>query len=402
MTALPIMLRTNVCRCMYAVILFAIYLPLLSASLCAQQIVESKASNATELKLSAEPVVRIGVLEGPLEYMFGRVSGAIRLNDGSVVVADEQNYEVRMFDSQGRHMWSSGREGQGPGEYEGLRLLGSCSKDAITVFDWRRDRITELDLQGNMIYSRSLNTDGINPYGQPKCSPNGGLVFTPWPEEDYGDFEVGENYRWQMSLIWAQFDSMMTLQTGIPGPERFYYGGGTGPKEWGKNMVFAVSPNGVWFGSADGYELQLVDWEGRIARIARWEGSSLEVNDTHLARYRQAYEVRYNTPEELRRFESNVWPEIRENLPKRFPAIESDGLMALPDGSLIVVTFRWRAPEIDVYLLNPNGNLVSRFVIPPRSTLLDAGADWVLLLERGESDEHSVTVYGLTRIDDSE
>ena len=82
MTALPIMLRTNVYSCKYAVILFAIYLPLLSTSLCAQQIVESNASNATELKLSAEPVVRIGVLEGPLEYMFGRVSGAIRLNDG--------------------------------------------------------------------------------------------------------------------------------------------------------------------------------------------------------------------------------------------------------------------------------------------------------------------------------
>ena len=128
-----------------------------------------------------------------------------------------------MFDSQGRHMWSSGREGQGPGEFEGLRLLRSCSKDAITVFDWRRDRITELDLQGNMINSRSLNIDGINPFGLPKCSPSGGLVFTPWPEEDYDDFEVGENYRWQMSLIWAQFDSMMTLQTGIPGPERFYY-----------------------------------------------------------------------------------------------------------------------------------------------------------------------------------
>ena len=141
----------------------------------------------------------------------------------------------------------------------------------------------------------------------------------------------------------------------------------------GRTWPFAVTPNGVWFGSADGYELQLVDWEGRIARIARWEASSLEVNDTHLARYRQAYEARYNAPEELRRFESNVWPEIKENLPKRFPAIESDGLMALPDGSLIVVTFRWRAPEIDVYLLNPNGDFGQSLC---HSAALNAAGCW--------------------------
>ncbi|MCY3808072.1 MAG: hypothetical protein OXG58_01315 [Gemmatimonadetes bacterium] len=39
------------------------------------------------------------------------IAGAIRLQDGSVVVVDEQSYEVWMFDAGGRHMWTRGRQG---------------------------------------------------------------------------------------------------------------------------------------------------------------------------------------------------------------------------------------------------------------------------------------------------
>ena len=39
--------------------------------------------------------------------------------------------------------------------------------------------------------------------------------------------------------------------------------------------------------------------------------------------------------------------------------------------------------------------------IPARSDLLDAGLDWVLLLERGEFDEQSVAVYELVERGDA-
>ena len=82
-------------------------------------------------------------------------------------------------------------------------------------------------------------------------------------------------------------------------------------------------------------------------------------------------------------------------MPERFPAFESDGLLALPDGSLWGTTFASRAPGYELHLLDPGGVWVGRLTIPARSTLLDAGPDWVLLFERGEFDEHSVAVYEL-------
>ena len=290
-----------------------------------QAIVESDSPREADFVLADEPLVRIGVLDGPMEYMFGKVTGAIRLEDGGVVVADEQSHEVRMFDAGGRHVWTSGRQGEGPGEYGGLRLLRGCPGAAITVFDWHLDRITELDAEGNVTETRGLSAAGVNPYSEPMCAPDGNLVFTPWPETDYASLTVGEIYRWSMSLSQTRGDSVIVLRSGIPGTERFFSGGGSGPRQWGKVMVFAATGTGVWYGSGDDYELEHIDWSGRVTRIARWAGPDRRVTTEHLDRYLRAYLARYDTPEERRRFERERWQGIRDDLPERFPAFETDG-----------------------------------------------------------------------------
>lgn len=362
----------------------------------AQTIVESDSPREADLVLADAPLVRVGLLDGPDEYLFSNIEGGVRLEDGSIVVADEQTYEIRMFDARGRHVWTSGRQGEGPGEYGGVGLLRGCPGTAITVFDWHLDRITRLDRDGNVIDTRALAGTGVQPYGSPTCSPDGDLVFVGWPDSEWEETSAVGKYRWEMSLSWERDDSVATLRSGIPGTERYHYGGGnSGPVTWGKDMAFAVTGTGVWYGSADDYELEHVDWTGHITRIARWAGPDLEVTSAHLDRYLSAYLARYDTPAERRSFERERWPAIRDDLPGRFPAYESDGLLALPGGSVWVTTYTRWAPRKELNLLDPDGLWVRRATIPARSTLLDAGVDWVLLLERGQFDEQSVAVYEL-------
>ena len=130
-------------------------------------VVESQAPAAANLVLADEPLVRVGMLDGPMEYLFGSIEGGVRLEDGGIVVADEQSYEVRRFDARGRHVWTSGRQGQGPGEYEGVRLLRGCPGTAITLFDWHFDRITRLDRDGNVIDTRKLAGTECDPTATP-------------------------------------------------------------------------------------------------------------------------------------------------------------------------------------------------------------------------------------------
>ena len=360
--------------------------------LAAQTLVESDAPRDPDLTLADEPLLRIGTLDGPMEYIFGNVTGAIRLEDGSVVIADEQSYNVRRYDASGRHVWTSGRHGEGPGEYGGLRLLRGCPGATITVFDWHLDRITELDSDGNVTNTRALNAAGINAYQEPVCTPDGDLVFRPWPDSDL-TVAAGEHHRWEMELSWARGDSVVTLRSGIPGTERTRYGNSDGPRTWGRTMVFAVTPTGVWYGSADHYELEHLDWTGGVTRIAQWSGPDLRVTRERLDKFRDAYLARYDTPEDRRRFERDSWPGIRDGLPERFPAYEA--LLPLLDGSVWITTFAWRSPEKELHLLDADGVWVRRVTMPAGSTVLDAGPDWVLLGQRGELDVPTVALYRL-------
>ena len=373
---------------------------LIAAPAGAQEVVESAAPRDPDLTLAEEPLLRIGALDGPLEYIFGEVTGAVRLEDGSIVVADEQSHNVRRYDADGQHLWTSGREGDGPGEYQGLRLLRDCPGAAITVFDWVLDRITELDPGGNVVDTRSLNSAGVNPYGEPVCSADGRLVFTPWPDDRRSvlDRAVGESWRWRMSLRVALGGDVTVLRSGIPGTERTRISMGTArPSYWGRSMAFAPGGAGVWFGTSDDYELEHLDWTGRVTRIARWAGPDLAVTEEQVDRYRDYLLTldRYSDREGRRRFEREVWPERRAYLPERFPAYES--LLALADGSVWVKTHAWVAPGEELHLLDANGVWLRRLTMPGGCVLLDAGPDWVLLLQRDAFDVPSVALYELVK-----
>ncbi len=360
-----------------------------------QEVVESAAPRHADLTLADEPLARIGIVDGPLEYVFGNVTGAVRLEDGSVVVADEQSRNVRRYDANGQHLWTSGRQGDGPGEYQGLRLLRNCAGAGITVFDWILRRITELDPEGNVVDTRALNSAGVNPYGEPACSADDRLVFMPWPEDRGRDRTVGESYRWLVSLRHALGNSVTILRSGIPGTERTRYSEiSDGPADWGRTMVYAAVNTGVWYGTADDYELEHLDWTGRATRITRWAGPSLEVTRDRMDSYRDNYWLaRYDDPDARRDFERESWPDIRDRLPERFPAYEA--LLALPDGGIWVKAHPWRAPGEELHLLEANGAWLRRLTLPGGSVLLDAGRDWVLLLQRDELDVPTVAVYEL-------
>ena len=367
---------------------------LLVAPLAAQETVESAAPRDPDLTLAGEPLVRIGIVDGPLEYIFGDVTGAVRLEDGSIVVADEQSRNVRRYDSNGRHLWTSGRSGGGPGEYGGLWLLRGCPGAPITVFDWQQDRITGLDRDGDVVDTRPLGAVGVNPYGAPACSADGRLVFMPWPEAALSERAAGESYRWRVSLRSALGDSVTILRSGIPGTERIRHRGGDGPRYWGRDMVFAPVETGVWYGTADDYELVHLDWTGRVTRVTRWAGPSLEVTPDRVESYRDDYWLaRYDDAAARREFERNSWPGIRDYLPQRFPAYEA--LIALPDGGVWVKAHAWRAAGEELHLLDANGVWLRRLTFPGAATVLDAGRDWVLLGLRDELDTPTVVLYEL-------
>ncbi|MDE2956782.1 MAG: hypothetical protein OXU68_07250 [Bacteroidota bacterium] len=372
---------------------------LAGSGIAAQPVVNSEGPAESDWELSDEPLVRIGLSDGPPEYLFGNVTGAIRLADGSIIVADEQSHSLRKFAPNGDHLWTSGQYGKAPGEYQGLRLIRGCLDSELTVYDWDLDRITDLDAEGHVSDTRNLASFNVNPYGNPGCAPDGGLVFTPWPDFrsriEQLNLSPGDSYRWSVSLNWQNQDLVTVLRSEIPGAERTVLDGGSRPKLWGRQLVFAAAPTGVWLGTADDYELEYIDYAGRFVHRARWNGPDLSVTRAQRQRYRESRLARYNTPEDRQRFEHRIWPDILKNLPARFPAYNA--ILPLPDGSIWVATHIWLAPRREVHLLSAKGAWLRRLYIPSDAQLLDAGRDWVLLLEHGDFGEPLVAAYELIK-----
>ena len=96
-------------------------------------------------RLAAAPVVVIGADDSQPEYQFRSVrSGAVR-EDGSVVVADADLADVRLYDPRGGYLMSYGARGRGPGEYQNPVNVVLAADDAVHVWDgalWRRTRFS--------------------------------------------------------------------------------------------------------------------------------------------------------------------------------------------------------------------------------------------------------------------
>jgi hypothetical protein len=81
--------------------------------------------------------VAIGTLDGAEEYTFGQPQSIAVGRDGAIYVLDVQVPVLRSYDADGRHLRDLGREGRGPGEYEGpdgIAVLRDAPNSRITVY----------------------------------------------------------------------------------------------------------------------------------------------------------------------------------------------------------------------------------------------------------------------------
>lgn len=145
-------------------------------------------------RVSDRPRLQIGSADRADFALFG-VTDAIQLRDGRIVVANAGARELVFFDSSGGFTASVGREGDGPGEFRGLSLIGEIEDGRIMAMDMLLGRVSVFSADGahDRTYrvSRGLSGPGrrIHMYG---FLANGTLVGLEelageGVREDYGD-----------------------------------------------------------------------------------------------------------------------------------------------------------------------------------------------------------------------
>lgn len=333
------------------------------------------------MTLSSRPTLAVGRADGPEHHLFSDIAGAVRLENGDVVVAVRAYNEIRRFSETGEHIWTTGRHGSGPGEFRYANLLVPCSQEGrIVIHGSRNNTITVIDGNGVLVSSDRFEQF---PFGfSTTCAPSGRLVFSDWVEQ--ASEEVV--FRWQNKLAYADRpgSGVRIVRENIPGEERFQVivNGrvmGEGPRPWGRTFVFSPTDQGVWISSGDEYRVEFLNWDGETTRIIQWVGPDQSITSDHMEAYRSW------TCEALRLEGFDNWQDAcssrleREEpvLPDDFPTVSR--IVVGRDGRLWVEQFlrpgEWRKWQV----FNQNGLWETSLTLAPRTIIQDAGEDWILV-----------------------
>ncbi len=354
----------------------------------------SRLTPATALTLAREPVLSVGGAQAIGKQILYEVTGAARLSDGSVVVAVSGEHEIRRFGPGGQHLWTAGQEGEGPGEFRRVRLLRACTtEDRILAYDAGMGRVSVFDGSGALKTDYRLTFQGSRAYTI-TCTPDAVMVVTSWGERRS---DALGPFRWKVALGYADQGSsrVRVLREDMPGQDRVQYPRSNGPRTWGRRTVVGAVAAGVWLGTGDDYELQLVGWDGSSIRKLRWAGRDLAVTEDDIRSYRESLVARVggsDDPNAMPTFE-RWWERERNTLPARFPAYSR--ILALSGGGLWIRDYPRPGEPHRWWFFGADGEWSRTLHLPPRTSLLDAGEMWAVVRQTDALGVESVSVYDL-------
>lgn len=264
--------------------------------------------------------------------------------DDRLIVADLSRLHLLLLSDSVVHT-TSGREGDGPGEYRNIRALGRTGSDTVLVYDVRVNRTSFLN--NGLEYLGSTPTIPVMPYVNPVRGSSvlamvGGGVVSMWSENGQIDRPTRTALTWRN----LEADTVRVLEEwdGIWLTLLKQFGFVTNRELFGPEFVGAISGDG------------LVAWGDGVdycVHVQRWNGQDVQ----RLCRDREPIPVGHN----IRNVSFDVVedPDRRERMTalareQKIPDhIRSyDGLLFDEEGRLWVRTLGPELADVHPYLLN--------------------------------------------------
>jgi hypothetical protein len=349
-------------------------------------------------RVSGEPMVDIGQMDGAPEYQFYQIAGAVRIRGGRLAVANGGSGEIRLYSSSGEFLEAKGGKGSGPGEFEDIFFFRRAPSDSLLAYDWRNRRLSVLSPQGD--FSRSfeftvLTTSGGFP-----------IVNDPFPDGDLllatdmfsASTEVHPGAK-RDSAVYYVIDPEGDVRTRLgayPGGESYettdgenWVGGGL---VFGKFGYAAVSGAGFYFGDSERFEIEYRNKAGDLLRLLRLDHENLPVTqvdiDTYIA----------DRMERARPERRQIYRTMYDNMPfpEFMPAFGD--LFVDAGGNLWVGVYRRPGDEQPRWhVFDPGGAYLGIVETPQRFRIFEIGEDYLLGRWTDEYDVEHVRVYGLVK-----
>lgn len=325
-----------------------------------------------------------------------------------VYVADQGSGQIHAFAlATGHHVATTGREGEGPGEFQALAWIGDCGGDSIFASDDILNRVSvyslELDhLQTFRVEAPTGNLSDIQCIG-PRAFMGINRHRDPMLSSPTGGPTVGETYRSTFDIVLFSQDGSSQKEMGpFPGLERYRSPGAVPnrysdvPLLWGRDPVIASSEWGFVLGTNDDWSLVRYGSDGNPTDTLTLAENRRGVSESHRAAYVQRRVQRSQEAGRPTASTRQYWQEYP--YPSHFPAYSR--VVASPNGFVWVERFGpWyleqQAPHWKVFA--PDGTLVATLDLPERFQILWVGETHVAGIMLDALDVQTVEVRPIRR-----
>lgn len=347
--------------------------------------------------LDVQPTLILGADERDTTAEFETVVWATRLDDGSVLVGDRDDFALKIFSAAGTHRGSFARRGSGPGEIRYLWPMFRCGDSIYTGDIGEGNRYSVFTLRGEYVRTFYVPTppEQSTPY-RSACNDAGVFVHLGWEQRAA---TRGGIFRSKVPMWLSRADSgEITLLDSVPGSERWGQVHeervvGTRPLPLGKEPVLGIGRSQVYVGSADRFEIRAFQLDGSPSVVLQRGEPPTAVTPAHV---RDLIEREVAADGEARRAAiERALGEIE--FPSTLPAythllVDAEDLVWVrpypPRDSTAV---RWS-------VFAPSGALVAEVSVPIFLEVFEIGSDYLLgrYFDPDEAVPH-VRVYRLNR-----
>jgi hypothetical protein len=349
--------------------------------------------------VSPEPILQIGAMDGDEAYLFSRISGAAKLSDGRIAVADNRAWNLRIFSATGEHLHTFGGRGEGPGEFNSPRLLGTLTGDTLVVVDSRLRRINLFHPEEGFIRSATASTEIPSILLTEGMFSSGSVMIQRMV---FGEDRSGGYARQATHYRTVALDGTMERDWGEFAGEELILASQTegqatmslmGNAPFGKSPAVAIGGQHFFYGSQDSYEIQLRSQTGVLERIIRLAKEPAPVTGDQLTALLE---------EELQDLEDNdlarQYRRFYEDAPipdfhPAYGSIYSDML-----GYLWVEETRVSEDQPRLFsVFDPEGRLSGSLSLPTGLLIQEIGEDYILGRSTDELGIQYLHVHSLTR-----
>ncbi|HEX6370010.1 MAG TPA: hypothetical protein VF006_13905 [Longimicrobium sp.] len=368
---------------------------LLATASCGERTASARQGEETDAavaqwSLARAPELRIGGndTDGGLH----RVMDAVRLHDGTVAVANAGAHQIRVVAPDGRTLRDVGQEGHGPGEFQFPGWVG-VRGDTLVVADMLASRVSRFTREGTHLESaRFSEAAGLFPQvvGQYR---DGTLLVAA---DEAVDSRKPGVVRGRTALLRLRPDgSLLDTLTLVPSSEQFATVSADGRRfkveslPFGRRTVMALRNDVLVVGTGETPAVRTIDAEGRTRDLLQVTATPRPVRAADIDAYWKNLVTAGGGPEG-----NDLTPPQGIPYPAALPPysdlhLDEAGRVWVAESRL---PGEWSQPAT-WQIFSPNGQPLAQIRLPPRSLLMDAGNDWVLLRELDADQREIVSLY---------